>query len=115
MATGYTKPGVQITQKARPSSISLLSTFRRPCIIARGNDTKKALDEAVVRSSTGDLDDLAYGSTGLVSIESVGDQVGLKNYVNGTDYQVNGNQIEWLGSSEPTSGATYFVSYTYTP
>ena len=114
MAAGYVKPGVYITPKTEPSSVALLSSFRKTCIIGVGDTFKRVSNEAVVRSSTGDVDNLGYTSEGIVALISAGNQVGLVNYVLDTDYQLTGNQIEWLTVNKPVDGATYYVTYTYT-
>lgn len=114
MPIGYVEPGVQVTQKTEPSSIQLSNSFRKVCIIGRGDDTKTVSNEAVIRSSTGAVDNLVNTAGGIVSLVYVGDQVGLKNYVQNVDYSLVGNQVNWLGVKDPTDGATYYVTYTYT-
>jgi hypothetical protein len=67
--------------------------------------------EAVTRSTGTAFDNVAQ--TPLVSILRISNtQGGAENYTQGVNYQLTGNQIEWL-TGAPGDGATYYVAYRY--
>lgn len=113
MALGYTLPGTTIEEIQNPASVNPTTTQRTPCFIGVASPYVKVTYEAVVRSSTGLIDDLEYTSEGIYEIIECGSQRGLGDYVEGTDFNVTSDQIVWTSSGIVTEGATYFVTYKY--
>ena len=52
------------------------------------------------------------GIQGLYSVSTVGNAPSGSDYVQGTDFIVDGNTIKWL-ATQPTTGATYYVNLIY--
>ena len=110
---GYTLPGTTIEEIQNPASVNPTTTQRTPCFIGVASSYVKVTFEAVVRSSTGLVDDLEYTSEGIYEVIECGSQRGLSDYVEGTDFNVTNDQIVWTSSGIVTVGATYFVTYRY--
>ena len=54
-------------------------------------------------------------NTTIESISMVGTYPRVSYYVQGTDYQLTANKVDWsLGGAEPNLDTFYYVSYTYT-
>lgn len=113
MAIGYRLPGTIIEEVTSPASVNPTSTQRVPCFIGKASAYIKVINEAVIRSSTGLADDLEYTSEGIYEVISCGSQAGLSDYVEGTHFNLTGDQIVWTSSGIVTIGATYFVTYRY--
>lgn len=111
--TGYRLPGTIIEDVTKTTSYTSLSTQRIPCFIGVASPYKTVKYEAVVRSSTGLADSLAYSSLGIYTITAVGAQRGLSNYIEGTHWNLVSDQIVWTSSGIVAAGATYYVSYKY--
>lgn len=114
MALGYRLPGTIIEEVTSPKSVTPTTTQRVPCFIGTASAYIKVKNEEVVRSSTGLADDLAYTSEGISEVIACGSQAGLSDYVEGTHFDLTGDQIVWTSSGVVTIGATYFVTYKYT-
>lgn len=110
---GYRLPGTIIEEVTQPSSVNVSSSQRTPCFIGIASDYIKVNYEAVIRSSTGLADDLVYSSKGIHEIVQVGSQKGLNNYIEGTHFNLTGDQIVWTSTGIITIGAKYFVTYYY--
>jgi len=111
----YTRPGVTLSETATPSTVSLSDTQRVPMYIGRGSETIFVANEAVVRTSTGYVDELAYTSAGVTSLVRVGSQQSLDDYTVTTDYSLSSDNVLWKSTrSIPAAGATYYVTYRYT-
>jgi hypothetical protein len=69
--------------------------------------------EGVTRNPVGLFDNLAHSP--LVSIIRISNtNGGAANYTAGVDYQLTGNQIEWIVTgARPANGATYYVVYQW--
>ena len=114
MATlGYTLPGTIIEEIQNPASVNPTTSQRTPCFIGTASEYVKVTYEAVIRSSTGLADDLAYTSEGIYEVVQCGSQRGLGDYVEGTHFNLIGDQIVWTSSGIVTVGATYYVTYRY--
>ena len=60
----------------------------------------------------GGTDELPHDN--VQSIQKISSADDLTIYVQGTDYQLIGNSVDWsLGGSEPTESSSYKVEYTY--
>jgi hypothetical protein len=114
MTIGYKLPGTTITEVTQPSSVNTTSSQRRPCFIGVAATTVKVVEESVIRSSTGLADSLLYTTSGIASVTYAGRQKGLKDLIEGTDFNLTGDQIVFTSSGILTVGATYFVTYYYT-
>jgi hypothetical protein len=110
---GYTLPGTIIEEIQNPASVNPTTTQRTPCFIGVASAYVKVTYEAVVRSSTGLTDSLEYTSEGIYEVIECGSQRGLSDYVEGTDFNVVGDEIVWTSSGIVTVGATYYVTYRY--
>ena len=113
MTIGYTLPGTIIEEIQNPASVNPTTSQRTPCFIGVASAYVKVTYEAVVRSSTGLIDDLEYTSEGIYEVIECGSQRGLSDYVEGTDFNVTDDQIVWTSSGIVTVGATYYVTYRY--
>ena len=111
MALGYSLPGTIIEEIQNPASVNPTTTQRTPCFIGVASPYIKVISEAVVRGSGSLADDLAYTSEGIYEIIQCGSQKGLGNYIEGTDFDLVGDQILWTSSGIVTEGATYYVTY----
>jgi hypothetical protein len=85
---------------------------RYPVIIGLGDAYRQVSDQEVVRS-LGSVDTIPASSP-INSIVSVGDLPGIASYTSGTDYSLYGTSyISWTpGGSAPTTGDSFFVTYT---
>lgn len=110
---GYRLPGTIIEEVTQPSSVNVSSSQRTPCFIGTASDYIKVNYEAVIRSSTGLADDLVYSDNGIHEIIQIGSQRGLRDYVEGTHFNLTNDQVVWTSTGVITVGATYFVSYYY--
>ena len=110
---GYRLPGTRIEEITQPKSVNLSTSQRVPCFIGVASDYVRVNYEEVVRSSTGLADDLAYTDYGIYEIIQVGSQRGLNDYIEGTHFNLTGDQIVWTSSGVIAINATYFVSYKY--
>lgn len=107
----YRSPGVTITEIPNPSAGTLPAGFRIPGLVATGRTTKLNKNTAVVKGSTNGADTVVTGST-VVRIDSVGDVPDLAQYVEGVDWRQVGNTVQWISTGQqPTTGATYYVSW----
>jgi len=113
MAIGYRLPGTIIEEVTNPASANPTSTQRTPCFIGVASDTVKVSNEEVTRGAVGLADDLAYTSEGIDSVILCGSQRGLGDYIEGTHFDLVGDQIVWTSSGIVTPGATYYVTYKY--
>ena len=112
---GYRLPGTRIEEVTQPKSVNVSSSQRTPCFIGLASPYIKVTYEAVVRSSTGLSDRLAYTSNGIYDIIQVGSQRGLNDFGEGVtaDFILSNNKILWNSSKGIARGATYYVSYKY--
>lgn len=110
---GYRLPGTRIEEVTQPSTVNLSTSQRVPCFIGIASNYINVKYEAVVRSSTGLVDTLAYTSSGIHQIFEVGSQRGLGDFVAGFHFNLISNQIVWTSTGWMTVGATYFVTYEY--
>jgi len=110
---GYRLPGTRIEDVTQPQSINLTTSQRVPCFLGLASDYIKVKYEPIIRSSTGLIDNLIHTSAGIYEIIQVGSQRGLSDYVEGTHFDLESNQIVWTSAGIVTIGATYFVSYRY--
>jgi len=110
---GYRLPGTRIEEVTLPQSVNISSSQRIPCFIGIASDYVKVTYETVVRSSTGLTDSLAHTSSGIYTINQVGSQRGLNDFVQGTHFNLVADQIVWTSSGVMLAGAIYFVTYYY--
>lgn len=96
-----------------PAASPVAVGTRVMAIIGPGSDSF-TIQEAVVKGSPGGQDTLAHIAAAIVK---VGDYKGTQNYVATIDYLLTDGKIDWspsgVGAKEPTTGATYYVTYTY--
>lgn len=86
---------------------------RYPTIIGVGDPYKKISDYKMTRGSGSS--DAIPTVTDVNEIVSVGDLPGVAKYASGTDYQLNGDNIQWLpGGEEPSAGDNYYLTFTET-
>jgi hypothetical protein len=124
----YAPPSVSVDVLNNPRIISNVTGLRLLAIVGLGPMVRNVIDEAVTRG-TGSTDNLSvYASSGcsLTQVASIpGINAGAPNAIlvssGGQLYQQasaslsDAGQITWVGSGQdvPTSGATYYVKYTY--
>jgi hypothetical protein len=110
-SSGYTLPGVQITEITQTATPNASSSQRKPCFIGAASAYKRESNEEITRGSTGAVDQLAYYATGIYEIESAGTQIGLNDLVEDTDFTIDTTtgEISWITNTETRtiSGATY--------
>lgn len=75
-----------------------------------GDVTVTDLD--INRSLSGNLDTIPAPYNPVVSITSV-TQSGGGPFVQGVDYQLSGDDIEWISGNRPTAGTTYQTTFVY--
>ena len=105
----YVEPGVylEFADVAVPSAPPGIFI---PAIVGTGKLTITTMSQ-VIKGAANGQDTLKY--TPVFAITSIVDRAG-KTYVQGVDYQLTTNTVDWsLGGSEPATGSTYFVTYTY--
>jgi len=128
MSTVYSPPGVDVTVLDNPRLINLGEATRVTAIVGMGSMTRVVTDEAVVRG-TGSIDYLAAFSAAGVAVSQIasfaGIVEGLVSYAHisagGGLYNAASASVDatgfltWSGSGDdvPSSGNTYFVTYTY--
>jgi len=107
-------PGIVVNIKNDTGIIAPPLFQRYPCVIGVGDPFKQIDNERVVRS-LGTVDDVPCIST-IHDIVSVGDLPGIAKYAESVDYElVSGqNKIHWLGSSQPSIGESFYISFTET-
>lgn len=109
----YRAPGVFVTEVPNPSIGALPSGFRLPGLVATGKTNLAVKNTAVVKGATNSTDAIPLGGySAVVSITSAGDSPDLAQYKAGTDYNQVNNGIQWIsGGQQPTTAATYYVSW----
>jgi len=107
-------PGITVTIENDAGVIAPPLFQRYPTIVGFGDPYKRIDNEPVVRS-LGTVDDIPCIST-IHEIVSVGDLPGIAKYSDGVDYElVSGqNKIHWLGATTPSTGDTFYVTFTET-
>lgn len=73
-----------------------------------GNATAETGGQSVTRGA-GDYDTLT--NIPVVSIQKI--KQSSTTYTQGVDYQVSGDQVQWISGTRPTQGTSYTVYYTY--
>ena len=113
MASTYRRPGVYITEIPNPAVAGLPSGFRLPGLVGTGKTTLPVLNTPVVKGVSNGTDAIPVGPYSLVTITQIGDNPSLKQYIQGVDWNQVGSSITWInGGQQPTTGATYYVSWT---
>lgn len=80
----------------------------------------KAIQEitAMVRLSNVSITRGGSTSQDSLPVEAVDDIIsiaqGSKTYIKNTDYKLNENSVEWIGTARPSIGETYRVTFDYT-
>lgn len=111
MAT-YIGPGVTITEVPNPAMGALPAGFRIPGLVGTGDTKLPVKNTAVVKGSTNSTDTINIGADTLVSISAIGDVPDLEQYIEGVDWRQIGSTVQWIsGGQQPTTGATYYVSW----
>lgn len=83
---------------------------RYPVIIGMGDPYKQVGDWQSVRT-IGSIDPIPTMTT-VHDIISVGTLPGIPNYVDGTDYNLFGNNISWVAGHGPALGEDYYITFT---
>ncbi len=93
-----------------PTASPVAIGARVMALIGKGSDSF-TVQEKVVKGTAGGQDTLAHTAASIVK---VGDFKGTTDYVVTTDYILTAGKIDWSpAGSEPATGATYYVTYTY--
>ena len=112
--SAYVKPGVYSKYVRTPGSVKVSAGARIVSVIGEGPTYFTEEDEAIVRNEYpygSNPDALAYTASTLISI---GDYPGSSDYVQDTDYQIVGGEVDWIiGGDAPVAGATYYVTYRH--
>ena len=111
-------PGSISRVSVNPLLTSGTSSTRKPVIFGVG-DTKVLVENERVIRGTGNSDAITnttYGSTTTIQLANViriGDALNSQDYAKTTDFTINGSgEVDWTAAStEPTSGAEYYVTY----
>lgn len=101
-ALGYTLPGTTISEKKNVSAVISSTSQRKPALIGKASIYKKVDAEAVVRSSTGNVDTLAFSASNVNSVYKIGTKKGLNDIIVGTDVTVStvAGTITWTPVSD---------------
>jgi hypothetical protein len=84
---------------------------RYPTIIGLG-DPYRIITDYQMTKGTGTTDTIPT-TTSVNEIVSIGDLPGVARYVAGTDYNLVGDTVSWIGGgTNPTNGNQYFITYT---
>jgi len=104
-------PGI-IVRIVNDTGIIAPPRFQRyPVYIGEGDPYREQQDVRLTRGA-GSAENLPTVST-VDAIVSVGDLPGIASYVAGTDYNLNGNTVNWSGGGDaPTAGDAYYVTFT---
>lgn len=99
--SGYTLPGVKITEITQTATPNASSSQRKPCFIGTASAYKRASNEEITKTSTG-IDQLVYYTTGIYEIEEAGTQIGLNDIIEDTDFTINKTtgEITWIVNTE---------------
>ncbi len=112
MASTYRSPGVFIQEVPNPAVGALPAGFRLPGLVATGRTTTVVKNTAVTKGVSNGTDTIPSDGNTVVSIVSVGDSPDLVQYVAGTDFNHVNGAISWIsGGQQPTTAATYYVTW----
>ncbi len=108
----YTKgPGVYAKEVSVPQPITISGSTRTVGIVGTATSDYLVSNAEVVKGA-GSTDTITGTTTGQVtSLVGVGSLPGLYDYTLNTDYTISDNVITWLGVNDPTTAATYYVTY----
>lgn len=86
---------------------------RYPVMIGEGDPFRLITNQVITKGTSSGSDTIVTTQT-VNEIVTVGDLPGIASYVEGVDYQLSSNTIQWLGASEPTTGDEYYITFTET-
>lgn len=110
--TSYVGPGVQVFQNPTPQFGGVGTGPRVLGIVGTGHSYVPILDTPVVKGAPNGTDIVPVGSYTLVNVTLVGDTPDTNQYISGTDYSVVNGSIQWISTGkQPTTGATYYVTW----
>lgn len=113
MATVYRAPGVYIQDVQNPAFGALPAGFRVPGLVATGKSTLPVKNTPITKGSANGTDTIPTSGLTVVAVTVVGDTPDTSQYKSGIDYNSVNNTIVWInGGQQPTTGATYYVSWT---
>lgn len=112
MATVYRAPGVYIQDVQNPAFGALPAGFRVPGLVATGKSTLPVKNTPITKGSANGTDSIPTSGLTVVAVTAVGDVPDLAQYKSGIDYNQVNNNITWInGGQQPTTGATYYVTW----
>lgn len=113
MSINVKESGVIVSEIENPSLALGPGVQNIAGIVGTGSATVEVDNVETVKGLTNGLDTIPNTLSGQVaSIIGVGVAPGYFNFVAGTDFNQNDNQVQWLPSGQqPTTGASYYVSY----
>lgn len=107
----YNEPGITVLKQTNPKYNTGVATNLIPAVVGKGFGTLTRT-VAIIRSSAA----FDIISTDVVSsITTVGDLRNTTSYLLTTDYTLTTPKITWQTGKGPAVGATYYVTYVYTP
>lgn len=107
-------PGI-IVRTVDDTGIIAPPAFQRyPIYIGCGDPYKLVQNAKITRGAS--TNDAIASPTTVNQIVSVGDLPGIPKYVDSVDYVLAAgvNEISWIGSTKPTTGNQYYITYTET-
>jgi len=112
MSSIYREPGVVVTEEENPSLAIPTAGLKVVAVLGEGLTTVDVQNQPVVRSLTGITDAIPDVSPAdVVELLGVGEAPGYFNYQEGVDFLLTDGFVDWTpGGSEPSAGATYYVS-----
>ena len=113
MSINVKESGVIVSEIENPSLALGAGVQNIAGIVGTGSATVQVDNVETVKGLTNGSDVIPNTTTGQVaSIIGVGVAPGYFNFVAGTDFNQNDNQVQWLpAGQQPVTGAAYYVSY----
>ncbi len=112
----YKAPGVYSTEQANPAFATLPAGIRVAGIVASANSFNIVRNTEVVKGASGATDTIpgttSTDTQNVIAISDNPDGETYLQYTPTTDFININNTIDWSpGGSEPTTGATYYVTW----
>lgn len=110
----YRSPGVRIEDLPNQALAAQPGGVRIPAVVGTGATTTLVPNVPLTKGTADGTDTIVNPlNTTVLEVTAISDVPGLSQYKQGTDFTIINNNIVWApAGSEPSTGATYYVSYT---